>query len=298
MAEQQRAWWEGENQQELDRLYGKPDRKVIPLRGNQKPQEMTPVRELLQPKAGTPPPELFWTCAKCGEIPPFQLMSHWVRRSCACEKKERREQEEAEQMAAWRSSQIYRTYGGWLGEGWSDTQLASCTLASYKREKPFQREAWNRVNAWFAGGMRGNLLLHGTYGTGKTHLAAAICNALRERRVTSLFVSAPKYFAARNSLMKSDGDYARLDKMLIGTPLAVLDDVDKAHHTDPRQEAYWLIIDERAKAGKPTIVTCNSMDTALATLGQATFSRLMIGVESIEMKGEDYRTKNTKEKAK
>jgi len=286
----QQAWWESESHKELDRIYGQAQRKVIPLPRQRTEQGMTPIRDVLRPEIGDPPPELFWTCEKCGVIPPFPLLSHWARRSCACEREAREAQRLEESQAAWRAAQIYRTFGGWLGAGWSDTDLAECTFARYQRPLKWQQEAWKAVTSWFAG-MRGNLMLRGSFGTGKTHLAAAICNALRERRVTSLFVSGPKYFAVRNDLIKHDGDFHGIDRLAISTPLLVLDDADKAHHTDSRQETYWLIIDERAKAGRPTVVTCNDMSNLLATLGQAAFSRLMNGVQSVEMTGKDYRAK-------
>lgn len=290
---QPQAWWESETHKELDRLYGQSQCKVIPLPRQRAQQGMTPVRAVLQPvEQVAPPASLFWTCEACGLIAPYQIpvSGRWIRRSCACERSAREREREEESQAEWKAAQVYRTFGGWLGAGSSEAKLAECTFASYKRTLKWQQEAWKQVTGWFAG-MRGNVMLHGSYGTGKTHLAAAICNALRERRVTSLFVSGPKYFATRNDLIKHEGDVHGLDRLAISTPLLVLDDADKAHHTDSRQEVYWLLVDERAKAGRPTVVTCNDMGGLVATMGQATFSRLMVGVQSVEMTGKDWRAK-------
>ena len=289
MQHKQQPWWQSEAMQELNRIYGDPAHGVAgPL---SKPERgLTRLSNVL-PAQTEPPADLFWTCETCGEVAPRQLPSgRWFRAQCACQQARAQAQREAEEARQWQAAQNYRTFGGWLGTGWTDTKLATRTLANFEHRLKWQHEAWQRATK-FVESRQGNLLFHGSFGTGKTHLAAAICNALREKRITSLFVSAPKYFAARNDLIKHDGDYHRLDKMAISTPLLVLDDGDKAHHTDSREEAYWLIIDERAKAGKPTIVTCNDTGKLLATYGQAAFSRLMVGVQSIEMTGSDYRAK-------
>ncbi len=291
---QQQPWWLNDAMQELNRIYGDPAHGIAaPAAVRREPQQGMSRLSSVLPVQTDPPRELFWTCDVCGVVAPLQTFSgRWIRREhCACESKKREAAREAEEFRQWNAAQIYRTFGGWLGTGWTDTKLAAKTLANFERKEKWQREAWQRVNGWLAGDMTGNLLFHGSFGTGKTHLAVAICNALREKRITSLFVSAPKYFAARNDLIKHDGDYHRLDKLAIITPLLVLDDCDKAHHTDSREEAYWLIVDERAKAGRPTVVTCNDMGKLLATYGQAAFSRLMAGVKSIEMTGTDYRAK-------
>ncbi len=141
----------------------------------------------------------------------------------------------------------------------------------------------------FAHDPQGNLVFHGGYGTGKTHLAAAICAALRDKGIASLFASATKLFAAYSDKMNNHEDHWSIIKQAISSPVFVLDDVDKARHTPAREEMFSLIFDERAKTRRPMVLSTNKLDDLAAYIGAANASRLMIGLEVAEMVGRDYR---------
>jgi hypothetical protein len=78
-------------------------------------------------------------------------------------------------------SRWIRTFGGWLGTRWVDTdvvrEMCGKTFDSFDPSR--QEEAYEQAFA-LAQNPRGNVLLYGNYGTGKTYLEAAICNSLRE----------------------------------------------------------------------------------------------------------------------
>lgn len=264
----------------------------LPVKHAQANDPMTKVGSYFSiPGATSNPVGLSWVCQLCGcEVLPMQLRNglYVERRSCPCVTKKRQEAEEEQIRIAWEAAQAHRTFGGWLGVSWSDSHLTQKTFATFMRER--DPNAFTEATR-FANSMSGNLVFYSAeYGTGKSHLAAAICNAIRQRRVTSLFAPVAKFFAAYNERMKHEGDYHGLVKQVTHTPLLVLDDVDAAHATDFRYEMYFLVLDERYKAGLPTIITTNSIEQLHKYIGEKARSRFMRGLVAVEMQGSDFRT--------
>lgn len=258
---------------------------------------MTRIGEHLEVKSpiGPPPPELTWECSVCGLIEPLPLPSgnRWIRRSCECERAARKLREDEELRAAWRVHQSYRTFGGWLGNRWITNELA--VEMSRKRFNTWDSKRFPKayITAYqFACEPRGNLVLYGSFGTGKTHLEAAILNSLRdEQGITSLFASAPQFFTAYQDSMRAADKTREISLMqqIIETPVLVLDDVDKLKPSEFRHETYWLILDERYKARRPTVISTNKMETLGEYIGDASVSRLQRGLVSVKMVGSDYR---------
>lgn len=256
-------------------------------------------------KPTTPAPdELRWTCPTCGVIEPRSMPTgRWAKRSCQCQIQARLDKEAAEKQALWVSEQRTRTFGGWLGEHWTHEEvieeMCDKTFASW--DQSCFSEAYARA-VKFAQNPQGNLLLAGNYGTGKTHLEAAICNYLREvgrtmpdgskKPTSSLFVSAPEFFAVyTDATNRTDKTHAiRLIESAVNTPLLVIDDVDKSRPTDFRNETYFLIFDERYKAHRPTIISTNREENLSEYLGESVvYSRMMRGLVKVRMFGDDYR---------
>lgn len=220
----------------------------------------------------------------CGEIAPIETRpGRYVRRSCACERAA--VAQAGSNTVSWNEKQIQETYA-WLGLKWSDAMLAKKTFATFQADR--QQEAFEMARA-FADIMAGTFILHGPYGTGKTHLLAALCNELRKRGKSTLFVTAPKLFTVIQERVSLRESYVPLITKAIRTPLLVLDDIDKAKHTDFREEVYFAIIDERVKLGLPMAISTNRLAELKDFVGGAVASRLGIGQISVEMTGEDYR---------
>ncbi len=119
----------------------------------------------------------------------------------------------------------------------------------------------------------GWLVLHGSYGTGKTHLAAAIANVRLARGQPVLFVVAPDlldYLRAAFS-PQSDVTFDQRFEEVRSTPLLILDDLG-AHSTTPwAQEKLYQIINHRYNARLPTVITTN---LRLQDLDERVHSRL------------------------
>lgn len=143
----------------------------------------------------------------------------------------------------------------------------------------------------FANDPFGVLVLHGTYGTGKTHLLAAVGNkVLRNKKpMESLFTTSPKLFGAIQDRIQRGEEYYSLIDSAVRTPLLIIDDIDKAKWTEFREEIYFSIIDDRIKDRKPIAISTNRLDELASFVGGAVCSRLKTCQIEAEMIGIDYR---------
>jgi DNA replication protein DnaC len=238
---------------------------------------------------------LTWICPTCGLIEPGRRTDGWFyRRLCPCqeEAQERRRRQEDQQkiqhaLAEQRRALVY----GWLGSDWPQPGLEDHTFATF--EQAAQPEAFVAAQAW-AARPQGTLLLTGDYGTGKTHLLAAIANHRRQRAEATLFASVVTLFDAIQDRIRHEQDYHELLRRAIATPLLILDDLDKPKPSDFRQELYYQIIDGRTRVHLPTALSCNCSIAELDRfIGGATRSRLMQGMTLVEMRGQDYRLRGS-----
>jgi DNA replication protein DnaC len=256
---------------------------------------MTGLREhfaLPQPTT-LPPDELRWTCETCGVIEPLFLpFGRWIKRPCDCQRAKRQKQRDQEQLLIWAAEQRSQCFGGWIGRQWtSDSivrEMTHKTFAVYDRNR--FPEAYDMAQK-FADNPRGNLVFHGDYGTGKTHLAAAVINSLLEQGTLCRFASAPQLYESYLETRKQYDQMAhiRLQERLYSCTLLILDDIDKAEPTTDMHRFYFTLFDERYKARKSTIITTNRYDELEHYIGKAAFSRFSRAMRVIEMVGDDYR---------
>lgn len=230
-----------------------------------------------------------WDCETCGVISPRPVTlrgeTRYAKGQCACQIAELEQQLRAEQRRDWMKRQIDITYG-WLGTRFDDRSLIAKTFDNFTVSK--QPEAYEMVRMFILD-MHGALVLHGTYGTGKTHLLAALCNELRGCHKPSLFTTAPKLFAAIQTRIQTNEDYSQIINRAMKTQLLVIDDIDKAKHSEFREEIYFEIVDERVKRGLPIALSTNRLEDLEQFVGGAVTSRLKVGQIAVEMSGDDYR---------
>ena len=238
----------------------------------------------------TTPDSKRWMCPNCGVIEPklisFGGKSRYIRLSCPCEQAEKKRQQKEEQEKAWLvhiSSACY----SWLGPDWTDASLKQKTFENFDTSRQPEAVAMAHM---FLERPYGSLVFYGSFGTGKTHLLTSVCNVmLQEKRCACLFTTAPKLFAAIQQRITDDTSYSYLVTSAIKTPLLVIDDIDKAKHTEFREEIYFEIVDERVKAGLPIAISTNRLDRIADFVGGAVCSRLKVGQIPVEMTGSDYR---------
>ena len=137
----------------------------------------------------------------------------------------------------------------------------------------------------------GTLVLHGTFGTGKTHLLAAICNAAlqKSKPTSSLFATSANLFAAIQYRIGPGRSHLPLLQKAICAQLLVLDDINETKWTEKREEMYFAIIDGRTKRELPTAISTNKLEKLADYVGGAVASRLKMYRTEVEMIGADYR---------
>jgi DNA replication protein DnaC len=134
-------------------------------------------------------------------------------------------------------------------------------------------EAYQR-SLEFAREPRGWLVLLGGYGSGKTHLAAAITNYRVSLGHAVLFVVVPDLLDYLRATFGPSSEVAldeRLDAIR-DSPLLVLDDLGAQNSTPWAQEKLFQILNHRYNARLPTVITSNQR---LEELDPRTTSRLV-----------------------
>lgn len=137
-----------------------------------------------------------------------------------------------------------------------------------------------------------NVLLTGPNGTGKTHLACAILNELREEGIGSLYAAGNELFDAIYAKDFEDRHYVT-DKAE-ETPLFYLDDLDKmqAREDGSYQKAtLFTLFNRRYIAGRPVIISANEGEDWQKWIDRGVLSRILGDAEIIEVQGDDYRLK-------
>ncbi|HLF02150.1 MAG TPA: ATP-binding protein [Anaerolineales bacterium] len=151
------------------------------------------------------------------------------------------------------------------------------------------RLAWDVTRA-YADAPKGWLLLHGGYGCGKTHLAAAIGNRRLAHGQPVLFVNAPDLLDHLRATFGpgSEVSYDDLFERVRNAPLLIIDDLGAESPTQWAQEKFYQIFNHRTVAALPTVITTNM---PLERIEPRVRSRLVDGelVRKIVIDAPDYR---------
>lgn len=145
------------------------------------------------------------------------------------------------------------------------------------------------------------LLISGSTGCGKTHLAAAIANELMQREVSVVFQSVPELLIRIRSTYgrESTETEAQLLDALVGCDLLVLDDLGTERVTQWTESTVYTIIDQRYRFERPLIATTNLTPKQLETaVGTRTMDRLVEICRIVLMKGRSYRRKRAERRAR
>lgn len=227
-------------------------------------------------------------CPYCGEeLPPIEVTvmgRKWTvgRKPCECdaarcERIERLRMENAE-AAAKKAADLDRRV---LAAGVPELYLHA--------DHPKAAELAETV----AGGT--GLYIHGSSGTGKTTLAAAIARRLVSSGLRVEFTTAPKLMDAMRD--RKAEDRARTDA-LVTCRVLVIDDIGMESPTAYASERLHHILSERLGALRPTVYTSNYRRGEIAQryagskAGVAIASRLNERTVAIPVYGEDRRLRN------
>ncbi|MCO5194023.1 MAG: ATP-binding protein [Anaerolineae bacterium] len=144
--------------------------------------------------------------------------------------------------------------------------LQNCTFASFAPEgiglPPAKArnltDAYKRAKT-FAQKPEGWLIFKGSYGCGKTHLAAAIANYQLEHGRQVLFVNTPDLLDHLRATYNpsSPVTYDEQFERVRNAPLLILDDLGAQSATEWAQEKLYQIFNYRYNARLPTVITTN-----------------------------------------
>jgi len=149
-------------------------------------------------------------------------------------------------------------------------------------------QAFNQAQM-FARTHKGWLLLYGSYGCGKTHLAAAIANFAVEMGIPTLFITVPDLLdTLRFSYDDPDATFEQRFDEIRTAPLLVMDDFGTQNATEWAQEKLFQILNYRYINKLPLVVTTNLL---LEEMEPRIRSRLDDPdlVTRVNIKAQDYR---------
>ena len=116
----------------------------------------------------------------------------------------------------------------------------------------------------FAQNPQGWLVIHGKNGNGKTHLAAAMANRLRQRNIAVMFLNVADLldylrnaFAPRHEYDDSSLSFEERFDAIKNAPVLILDDFGAESETQWANEKLYQILNHRTDLGLPTVVTTN-----------------------------------------
>lgn len=240
------------------------------------------------------------TCEDCGEKAYKHTItykngriSERLEKPCACDLKRKAMQE----LQAKRLRE-YDTYSVMIDD------YKNKMVRDYKPQNETQVRAREKVvefltHAKVAIEKGQGMVLSGTFGTGKTHLASAIRNALSKEGYKVLFITLPDYL---EKIKKGYGKNGATDMRYIqesyktqelakSADLLVLDDVGANNMTAWAKEELFKLVN--ARTGKSTIVTSNYSLEAFSSDADLyrSFSRMSENSAVLFIKGDDMRRK-------
>lgn len=213
---------------------------------------------------------------------------------CDCERAEEIRKKEAAHVALIQDAKIKCFSGDF-------PRLASASLAAVDLAHPNEGKIAKNYVCLFSELYRTQtgLLLYGPNGTGKSFLAAAICNSLIEggHDVKFLtFAQIERDLSAGGSSFSRSVYYTDLNRYA----LLVLDDLGAERRSEYMQDIVFSIVDSRYSSGKPMIITTNLTMQDLknpATQQQARiYDRILQVCHPVQMSGESMRRKDTRDR--
>ena len=132
-------------------------------------------------------------------------------------------------------------------------------LAHLPADKQYSLRSAFDTCAAFAQNPEGWLLINGTYGCGKTHLAAAIANARQAMGLPVVFMVVPDLLDHLRATFgpQSEVPYDEFFERLRNTPVLILDDLGAQSSTPWAQEKLFQLLNHRYNAHLPTVITTN-----------------------------------------
>jgi DNA replication protein DnaC len=144
-----------------------------------------------------------------------------------------------------------------------------------------------------------SLMLLGKRGTGKSHLAIAVLQAILPRYCGMYTTAAEIISMVRDTWRKgSERSETQVLNMLGGVPLLVIDEVGVQYGTDSEQHILFQVLDRRYRERKPVILMANlDLKKLQALLGDRIYDRLRETAVAVPFEWESHRAQARQEAA-
>lgn len=170
-------------------------------------------------------------------------------------------------------------------------RFARRTFETFDRTR--NPEAYAKCLAYaehYADSERNSLLIVGNYGTGKTHLAAAIANRLMENGIPVMFNTFSGHLNALK--LEFNGGRSTYLEQMQKIDMLILDDVGKEKQSEWSQSIMFDVINYRYEHLLPFVMTTNLINKDLGNyLGGAIWSRVCEMCSGVKVIGDDQRRK-------
>jgi DNA replication protein DnaC len=170
------------------------------------------------------------------------------------------------------------------------------TFDSFKASTPAQQRAVQILRAYaeeFEAKLKtgASLILLGGPGTGKSHLAGAVLQAIMPRHC-GLYTTAMGIIRAVRATWRRDSERSegQVLTMLADVPLLVIDEIGVQYGTDGEQTILFEVLDRRYREMRPTILLANQSKEGLKQfLGDRTYDRLTETARIVLFEWDSYR---------
>jgi len=247
-----------------------------------KPHNLKAVPKLPAAMPGAAPAVDLELCDKCFGTGMEVVPGKGARR-CACRQRDTHNDQIAK-------AQLPKRYDG-------------CHFHNYKPQNPSQEAAFRfatQLTMDYPAVERG-LLLMGTVGVGKTHLAVSILKGLTERGFNCLFYEFGSLLKEIQDSYNANTQASELSVLspVLNTEILVLDELGASKPTDWVRDTMAHIINSRYNDKKLTIFTTNYLDDRRNDreelledrIGTRLRSRLFEMCQSVALEGQDFRRK-------
>lgn len=188
-------------------------------------------------------------CGKC-KTPKqcwVELLGKQVLVGCLCKCEQEKQDSEAKKWKEMQEAERIKRLklDGVIDKSFSNFRFDTAEMTENLKKCKNYADKWDEMKKGTG------LLLWGGVGTGKTFAAACIVNELLERGIPAMITSFPR-------ILNSGGyDKSEVASQMRNYELVVIDDLGVERDSEYALETVYMVIDERYKSGKPTIVTTN-----------------------------------------
>lgn len=255
--------------------------------------------------------DLVYTCTECGtvvepllvEFPPRLGGPRYVQRRCQCMLQ--KNIDAVERSKNYERKQKYERYFSFStlgkrfnGKTFDNFNASAETATALKKAKQFVNKT---INATSDEERAQGLILIGPVGTGKSHLAAATFNGLKESKAC-IFVNVPELLERIRASYSSKSNESEDDiiSAVKQCDVLILDDIGAERHKgddDWATEKLFTIIDFRYRNMRPIFGTTNCTPDSLEDkIGPRIMSRLREICDLTPCLGDDYRNHHVLER--